>query len=351
MKNKTIPKTLKAAVLFKYNKPLKICNLKIPNLSYGQVLIKIHYSGICGSQLMEISGFRDTKKWLPHLLGHEASGEVIAIGPGVKKVKINDKVILSWINGKGANVSGSKYKYDKVKINSGPISTFSNFSIISENRIFPKPNNLSFKNAVLFGCAIPTGVGMIFNKLKSKNKRNLVLVAGAGGVGLSAYYALKILGFKNVYLIEKSKNKISLLKKNKFKNLLIANSFNLQKQLKKKSINKFKIFVDTTGSNEMMEKAFQLLQNKGLLLFASHPPNKKKVKIYPIDLLNGKKIIGTRGGECKPDNDLTLYAKIFEKKKVKYNSFFSRTYRLSEINKAIYDMKLGRAIRPLIKMH
>ena len=77
---KIIPEFLKAAVLYKSNKPLLIKKLKIPDLKRGQVLVKIFFSGICKSQLMEIQGKRGKDKWLPHLLGHEASGEVINIG-------------------------------------------------------------------------------------------------------------------------------------------------------------------------------------------------------------------------------------------------------------------------------
>ena len=55
----------KAAVLTKTNKPLNILNLSYKKLLKGQVLVKIHFSGICGSQLMEIKGDRGEDKWLP----------------------------------------------------------------------------------------------------------------------------------------------------------------------------------------------------------------------------------------------------------------------------------------------
>ena len=67
-----------AAVLEKFNKKLKIIkNIKIPKLLSKQVLIKIRNTAICGSQIHEIKGHRNTKKYLPHLLGHEATGIVI----------------------------------------------------------------------------------------------------------------------------------------------------------------------------------------------------------------------------------------------------------------------------------
>ena len=80
----------RAAVLFKQNSNLKIINIKSKNkLSKGQVLVKIFYSGICGSQLGEISGVKGKDKFLPHLLGHEGTGIVKKVGPGVKYFKVD----------------------------------------------------------------------------------------------------------------------------------------------------------------------------------------------------------------------------------------------------------------------
>ena len=67
----------KFAILKKLKSPLKIVNLEIPNLSKGQILVKMNYTSICRSQIMEIDGMRGKDKWIPHLLGHEGSGIVI----------------------------------------------------------------------------------------------------------------------------------------------------------------------------------------------------------------------------------------------------------------------------------
>ena len=130
---------MKAAVLNKLKKPLEVKNLKIPKLSKGQILVKIFYSGICRSQIFEIDGYRGKDKWLPHVLGHEGSGVVIDIGDGVKKIKKNDQVILTWIKGKGIDADNPTYTSNNSKINSGKVSTFSNYAIVSENRVVKIP--------------------------------------------------------------------------------------------------------------------------------------------------------------------------------------------------------------------
>ncbi len=88
---------MQAAVLTQINMPLEILSLEMPELLPGQVLVKIMYSGVCRSQLMEIQGGRGIDPWIPHLLGHDGSGVVMDTGPGVTKVTKGDDVILGWL--------------------------------------------------------------------------------------------------------------------------------------------------------------------------------------------------------------------------------------------------------------
>ena len=154
----------KAAVLLKKNK-IELVELEVPILKQGQILIKNHYAGICHTQLLEFREKRGLDKFLPHCLGHESSATVVDVGPGVKKVKRSDNVIASWISGSGINAKGPNYKSNSKikKINAGPIAVFSEYSIVSENRIYKIPKKLSSKDAVFYGCAIPTGMGSIRN--------------------------------------------------------------------------------------------------------------------------------------------------------------------------------------------
>ena len=106
-----IPKTMKAAILVEQRKPLVIDEISLPQaLDVGQVLVKVHYSGICGSQLGEIDGAKGEDKFLPHLLGHEASATVMETGPGVKHVKAGDDVVLHWRKGLGIEGAPPAYR-------------------------------------------------------------------------------------------------------------------------------------------------------------------------------------------------------------------------------------------------
>ena len=87
----------KAAVLVTTGRPLELTDLTLPSPGPGQVLVEVAYSGVCHTQVLECRGHRGEDKFLPHCLGHEGSGVVREIGPGVAKVKPGDRVILSWI--------------------------------------------------------------------------------------------------------------------------------------------------------------------------------------------------------------------------------------------------------------
>ena len=207
------PLKLKSAVLFKLNSSLKILDIKIPKLKKNQVLVKIFYSAICRSQIMEIFSGRNNKKYLPHMLGHEASGKVIKSYDN-KKFKENDDVILTWIKSDLKDSINPSYKFKNKKINSGKVTTFSNYAIVSQDRLVKKPKNISFKNSVLLGCCFMTGPGMVLNETKPK-KDSKIIIIGLGAVGLGCFLALKSKGINSIVVIEKNKKKNSLSKKNR----------------------------------------------------------------------------------------------------------------------------------------
>ena len=87
---------VRAAILTELKQRLAIEEIESSPLRFGQVLVKIHCSGICGAQINEIEGAKGPDKFLPHLLGHEATATVQEIGEGVSSVKPSDRVVCHW---------------------------------------------------------------------------------------------------------------------------------------------------------------------------------------------------------------------------------------------------------------
>jgi S-(hydroxymethyl)glutathione dehydrogenase / alcohol dehydrogenase len=90
-------KKAKAAILAQSREALIVDEIEFPGeLGVGQALVKVLHTSICGAQINEIEAVKGPDKFLPHLLGHEASALVVETGPGVSYVKPGDTVVLHW---------------------------------------------------------------------------------------------------------------------------------------------------------------------------------------------------------------------------------------------------------------
>lgn len=339
-----------AAVLCRLNSPLEIMALEIPALEKGQVLVKVLYSGVCRSQLMEVEGGRGEDPWLPHLLGHEGCGEVVDVGVGVNKVKIGDKVILGWIKGEGADVRGPTYRKGGMRINSGPVTTFSNYTVVSENRLVVKPETLSDAEAVLFGCAVPTGAGMVLNELDAE-QGDSILIIGLGGVGLSAVITLMARSMNNVFVADVCEEKLILARDFGVKHTFNLRDNDFRRQLRAVAPDGLDYCLECAGRVETIELGFSLLNRRhGSLLFASHPPDGEKICLLPHELIMGKKIAGSCGGATRPDVDIPIISKLVKEARVPIDALLTKRYALEDINIAFQDLAQGRVFRPLIVM-
>src|SRR6266852_788024 len=178
-------KTAKAAILVESGKPLIVDEITLPAaLDYGQVLVKVKTSGICGAQINEIDAVKGVDKFLPHLLGHEALAVVIENGPGVTACKPGDTVIMHWRPGAGIQANTPAYSWRGQKLNAGWITTFNEYAVISENRMTVIPTDFDLKLAPLLGCAVTTAAGVVNNDAHLKIGESVVIF-GVGGVGLN----------------------------------------------------------------------------------------------------------------------------------------------------------------------
>lgn len=351
----------KAAVLYEINQPLVVEELEIPSLNSGQVLVKILFSGICHTQINEIKGLKGEDKYLPHLLGHEGSGIVEEIGEGVTKVKKGDYVVLSWIKGLGLNAPSCQYSKDETKINSGAITTFSQYSVISEDRIFKIPLEVPPKVAALLGCAIPTGAGIIKNELKlkdnglknnqlEKNKKGKSLaIFGIGGIGSSALLYASSLNLSKIIAVDINENKLEFAKSIGATEVINPNQEEGLKKLNK-LINEEGVdySIESSGVKTIMETAFQAINNQGTAIIAGNLKLGETISLNPFDLIKGKKIFGTWGGKTNPDEDIIYYARKYLNQNIPFDKLISKTYPLNEINQAIKDLEEGKVIRALI---
>ena len=107
--------------------------------------------------------------------------------------------------------------------------------------------------------------------------------------------------------------------------------------------------IDCAGKVNTIEDAFNIINNNGTCIFASHPEKNKKIKIDPFELIKGKKIIGTWGGSVNPDIDLRKFYFKMKNSKKNFKLINSHIYKFKDINKALKDFSIGKVLRPIIK--
>ena len=338
-----IPKTMKAAILVEQNKPLVIDEVELPaSLEVGQVLVKVHYSGICGSQLGEIDGAKGDDKFLPHLLGHEASATVLEIGPGVKHVKSGDTVVLHWRKGLGIEGAPPIYKWSGVKLNAGWIATFNEYAIVAENRMTAIPADSDLEVAALFGCAVTTGFGVIENNARVRIGESVV-VFGAGGVGLNIVQAANLVGAYPVIAVDLFDNRLTLAK-----NLGATHLINSKTQDAKAEIEKIirpinlDHFIDNTGQPSIIEMGYQMTKAQGKVTLVGVPRKGSNINIYSLPLHFGKRMAGSQGGEAVPNEDIPRYHNLFNVGRIKLSELITQKVPLEEINSAISNMRSGQ---------
>lgn len=339
-----------AAVLFELGKPLKILSVSMPPLSTGQVRVTLSYSGICHTQLSEVRGMRGPDRYLPHTLGHEGSGIVEEVGPGVKKVKPGDHVVLSWIRGTGEEVPSVQYESSVGLINSGALSTFMKQTVTCENRVVPIPKEIPLREAALLGCAVSTGGGIIRNTAKVK-PGSTIAVFGVGGIGLSVLLAATQASPALLIAVDVISKKLELAKKLGAMLLIHAKETDPVKMILDATKGRGVDYaIEAAGKRESMEQAFQITRDDGgLCVLAGNLPKDQTISIDPFSLIKGKHIVGTWGGETLPDRDIPQYVDLFLKGKLNLNALISSEYSLNEINQALQDLEDGKMARGLIQ--
>ncbi len=348
----------KAAILAKSSSPLIIDEITMPQqLEYGQVLTKILYSGICGSQLGEIDAKKGVDKFLPHLLGHEACAMVLQCGQGVTHVQEGDLVVLHWRKGLGIDACPPSYLWQGKKLNAGWITTFSEYSIISENRMTKVDKNYEnspmLKWLPLFGCAITTGIGVISNDAKVRIGES-VLIYGAGGVGLNIIQGAKLAGAHPIVAVDLFDNRLELAAHMGATHVINSAKKDATHEIKTVLTDihaqGFDVCIDNTGNTDVIADCYTLSHNQGRTICVGVPKANDTISIYSLPLHFGKSITGSHGGDTIPQEDIPRYLRLVDAGKMDISKLITEEYSLDTINTAIERMRQGHlAGRCIIK--
>lgn len=322
---------LKAAVLREFNKNLEIETLDIPDLTEGQVLVDVKFSGICGAQINQKKGIKMKNEFLPCLMGHEGSGVIIDIGRNVSTVKKGDHVVMHWRKSDGIESEFPTYysRTSNQEIGSGLITTFSDKSIVSENRVTKIDKKHSLDVAALLGCGVTTGFGVINNELKPDDGGTF-LISGIGGVGLSSIIGAKLNKAKEIIAIDINEKKLDFSRKIGSTQQIVYKKNN---KIAIDKINKVEYAIDTTGDPYLINEIIDTLSPGGKLVLVGQPEKDKDLIIKNfLKLFNNIQIFDSQGGLTNPSKDIPLILDMHTNKKVNLKQLISKKIKLEDIN-------------------
>ena len=338
----TFPKSMSAAILVELREPLVVSEVQMPaGCSVGQVLVKLRYSGICGSQFGEIDGVKGEDKFLPHLLGHEGSGHVVAVGAGVKQVKEGDAVVLHWRKGLGIEGAPPVYGWRGARLNAGYVTTFNDYAIVSENRVTRIPTGTNLKVAALFGCAVTTGFGVVVNNAKLKIGESIV-VYGSGGIGLNIVQAASLVSAYPIVAVDLFDGKLELARRMGATHCINASKVNAEDEIRRIVLGRgLDVFVDNTGLPPVIQFGYTMTNPQGRVVLVGVPRKGNDVTIYSLPIHFGKTLVGSHGGEAVPNEDIPRYLQLLDAGKIELESLITHIDSLANINAAIREARSG----------
>ncbi len=348
-----IGRKVKAAILHTIDAPLAVGHVELTELLFGQVLVKILASGICGAQLLEIGGHKGNAKFVPHLLGHEGVGIVEEVGLGVSRIKKGDKVIMHWRKGEGIEADFPTYIYEGKPIRSGKVTTFSEYSVVSENRLTPVPHETPNELCALLGCGLSTALGVIKDEANVRFGES-VMIVGAGGMGLNMVKAATLASAYPIISIDINDHKRELAHELGAHLFINSSTHSIAEELQKHfGIKDVDVLIETPGSKHALRETIPFLSGVGRCIMVGQPKPGETVELLNANHMfggEGKTIKATQGGKFSPTQDIPRYVRLHKAGVLSVKNIITHRIRLDEINEAIDLVRKGQASRILIEM-
>lgn len=348
-----MPETLRfrAAILERSGQPLVVDEIEWDGpLAPGQVLVRMRYSGICGAQINEIDAVKGPDKFLPHLLGHEGFGEVLEVGPAVRHVKPGDSVVLHWMQGLGIQSDTPTYRRRDETINAGWVTTFSEITVVSENRCTPVESTLPETVLPLFGCAATTAAGVVGREARVRLGESVV-VLGTGGVGLLTIMAARASGAHPVVGVDLVQLRLDAAVVAGATHALSARvEANLAGVVRESAGGPPDVIIETSGARSMIELAYELAQPAGRAILVGVPKADEPASIKTLPLHFGMVFTGSKGGSTQPATDIPRLIRMAEHGIFPVQDMPIEVFELSALNEALSSLRSGQNGRAVIKL-
>jgi S-(hydroxymethyl)glutathione dehydrogenase/alcohol dehydrogenase len=231
------------------------------------------------------------------------------------------------------------------------VTTFNEFAVVSENRVTAIPADFDPEVAALFGCAVTTGFGVVNNNARLAIGESIAIF-GAGGIGLNIVQGAALAGGNPIIALDRFDNRLALAR-----SLGATHAINMTKADATEEIKKIvgndgvDVAVDNTGNVDVIGLASRLTNARGRTVLVGVPPKDSTAAISTLPLHFEKQLVGSHGGESRPDTDIPRYVRMVCAGRIQLTDVIGRRYALTEINESIGDTRSGKiAGRVIIRM-
>jgi len=356
------------------SRPLSIEEVELADPGPGELRVKIHAAGLCHSDLSAINGDRP---WpVPIVPGHEAAGEVVEIGSAVLDVKVGDHVVLVFRPSCGAcpdcsvgrpalcgpggesNAAGGLLGgYRRLSLVGGGVlhhhmgcAAFADYATVSRRSVVPIDRDLPWAQAALFGCAVLTGAGAVFNTARIEAGSRTAVV-GLGGVGFSSLMASIAAGARDVIAIDVLPAKLERARELGATRVFDARDPEVVAQVKAATGGGVDYAFEMAGAVPALELAYRITRRGGTTVSAGLP---NPAAIWPLQAVSmiaeERTIKGSYIGSCVPSRDVPRFVAMFRAGRLPVDQLLSETIGLDDINPALDRLARGESVRQVIVM-
>lgn len=337
-----------AAILTELQRPLELDEVEIPALDVGQTLVRLQASRICGSQIGEINGVKGPDHWLPHLLGHEAGGVVVDVGPGVRHVKPGDHVVAHWRPSQGIQCPPPAYQRGSQRVNAGWITTFNHHSIISENRLTKVAEETDLELRCLMADTLTTGFGIINRDAKVQLGESVVVV-GAGGIGSGVILGARLAGANPIIAVDLFDHKLDHARKLGATHTINSADTDFEEKVREiVGPQGSDVVIDGTGSPDIIARCYNLTRNIGRCVLFGVPHHTKNVTLHTLPLHFGRVLTGSEGGQSIPHEDIPKYLDLLNSRDIDLSGMVTHRGSLEDVNDLIDKMQSGEVIHAVM---
>ena len=342
-----MPTTTRAAIKIEHGVPLAIEQITLPDPGPAEVLVKLFASGICHSQLHQI---HNPAQSMPALLGHEATGVVLAAGRDVKHVREGERVMIPFVPRDLPDhlTSAPRTTYTlRGEQHSTVVYTWAEHALLNEQMVVPLPDDVPTDITAIVGCAVITGVGAVLHSARVREGQS-VAVFGVGGVGTNILAGAKIAGALPIIAVDLQEAKLGYAKRLGATHVLNASDVDPVATIKELTGGGVDFAFDAIGVPAVTAQIVESLRAGVLGVRRGGTAVSVGIGIGAIEIparlfpFGERSLIGSMGGSARPGEVMPQYVQWYREGKLRLEEMVTKRYDgLDHINEGVRALQSG----------